>query len=264
MYISDANNIIFPETTSALYVTYPEFNSAVTRIDADISAEIAARKAGDNDLLEKINNEKTARENGDADLLRKINIEIQDRKDAITTEKTEREDALENHRLSSTPHPNLTFDGIGGSLPTSRLSGTISDSQIGDVSSSKITGTFSTDKISGLQNYVETHSQGGISNQSLNENGYVKFDGGLIFQWGTTVEGYFSENRIMDIHFPISFPHKCFAISSSIWIHNDGWVDHWVQILSYDTSGFKCKTMADDDHSGAGADRGCSYIAVGY
>ena len=89
MYISDANNIIFPETTSALYVTYPEFNTAVTRIDADISAEIAARKAGDNDLLEKINNEKTARENGDADLLRKINIEIQDRKDAITTEKND-------------------------------------------------------------------------------------------------------------------------------------------------------------------------------
>ena len=149
VYISEVNNIIFPETTSALYVTYPEFYTAVTRIDADISAEIAARKAGDNDLLEKINNEKIACENGDADLLRKINAEIQDRENAITTEKTEREDALENHRLSSNPHPNLTFDGINGSLATSRLSGLITNDQIQSVTRSKLTGSVAGSLISG-------------------------------------------------------------------------------------------------------------------
>ena len=88
---------------------------------------------------------------------------------------------LTTHINSSTPHPNLTFDGIGGSLATSRLSGQITNDQIQSVAGSKltgsvaaslisgaltgatigagsVTGTFSTDKISGLQDFVKDNS----------------------------------------------------------------------------------------------------------
>ena len=107
---------------------------------------------------------------------------------------------LTTHINSSTPHPNLTFDGIDGKLATSRLSGQITNSQIESVAGSKLTGSvaassisgaltgatigagnvtgvFSTDKISGLENFVKANG-----NVTAGNN-YFKV-GKYIFQWG--------------------------------------------------------------------------------
>ena len=49
------------------------------------------------------------------------------------------------------------------------------------------------------------------SNQSLGTNGYQKFPGGLIIQWGTCT----SNTTAVAVTFPIAFPNNCFAVTIS-------------------------------------------------
>lgn len=55
---------------------------------------------------------------------------------------------------------------------------------------------------------------GGIVDELLEENGYVKFANGLILQWGT--------NQPSPITFPISFVSKCLTVVPQLQASGDG------------------------------------------
>ena len=50
------------------------------------------------------------------------------------------------------------------------------------------------------------------TNQSLAMNGYQKLPGGLIIQWGTTLD---NNNTVATVSFPIAFPNSCLGVVGS-------------------------------------------------
>ena len=83
--------------------------------------------------------------------------------DKIATTKTELTTALTNHINSTDPHPNLQLTTLKGNLPASRLSGTLSETQLPYISSSKITGNFDAYRISGLEDYIKSYVKSSIT-----------------------------------------------------------------------------------------------------
>ena len=61
---------------------------------------------------------------------------------------------------------------------------------------------------SDIQSYIDANS-GSIVAQSLGVNGYVKFDSGLIIQWGKTT----LTDSLVYVNFPYVFPHACLSIT---------------------------------------------------
>ena len=133
-----------------------------------------------------------------------------------------------------------------------------------------VKGTFSTDKISGLQNFVESHSQGGIANQSLNENGYVKFDGGLTFIWGTFEHIGGGSDPGSDVtYFSHTLEHyfntKGLAIFLQLYETNDNAEDNreWT-LLAYDLTARDFKYQIARGPAGNFSGLNISYLAIGY
>lgn len=104
----------------------------------------------------------------------------------------------------------------------------------------------------------------GSKSSSITDNGYVILDNGLIIQWGKT--NAIPTQEILNRHvFSIPFPHKCFTISlTTDCNYTTGWydVDVWVQLASYDRTGFSFAPQA----ASLGWDRPlyAHFIAIGY
>lgn len=69
-------------------------------------------------------------------------------------------------------------------------------------------------------------------------NGYVKFDNGLIMQWGKIPNVRFDEAHYENIMFPIKFPHMCFSIVCSVQQQNKVSGVRVAYLISYDQSQF--------------------------
>ena len=108
-------------------------------------------------------------------------------------------------------------------------------------------------------------SQSDSSNQDpglfSDNGGYYKFPNGLIMQWGNVYNLPYHDTNIKT-YFPISFPHKCFSISSSRTYDIRGHAENqWSVIKSYDNQGFYIYADCDSDFLGK---INSSWIAIGY
>ena len=94
----------------------------------------------------------------------------------------------------------------------------------------------------------------GVADQSLNENGYIEFDNGLIIQWGVVHNA--AHGVVQTVTFPTAFPNACWA----------GFVAHGTsQYWSYqaDTSFVKVgNTQAKMVQTGTGT-RDLYWLAIG-
>ncbi len=101
------------------------------------------------------------------------------------------------------------------------------------------------------------------SGQSLTANGYQKFPGGLILQWGTQAVGDYSSgvNDPKNVSFPLTYPNAClFALV--------GWTDPQattlegaIVITSKTTSGF---TAQYTEISAGVENMSINWLALGY
>ena len=178
---------------------------------------------------------------------------------------------LTTHINSSTPHPNLTFDGIKGLLATSRLSGTISDSQISGVSSNKITGTFSTDKISGLQSFVENNipDEFRIITKKSSDQSCVQFGNEFRIITGTTTKDFFKTESKKIISFPYGgFSNTCICVLAQVIEYYDthSAADYMPFLNGWTKSDFTVTLLRDNFEEGTTGSNelALSYIAFGY
>jgi len=88
------------------------------------------------------------------------------------------------------------------------------------------------------------------ANQSFTGNGYQKFPGGLIIQWGFVPD----TGTTMSVTFPIAFPTACAGISAQI-IRNSANFQS-IAVSSPTTTGFNIYWDSNAD--------GVNYIAIGY
>ena len=168
---------------------------------------------------------------------------------------------LTAHINSSTPHPNWkpTLSSLDGNLDVSRITG--------NWPLSKTSGTLDASKVSGLDAAITAKipasSGDGITDSTLNTNGYVKFKNGLIIQWGVhkAVSGAWEHS----VTFPIPFPNTCYTVVATCF-PNEGtaarqYGDDWESdfyINNWNTSGFNAFSHVED--KGA---TDLTYIAIG-
>ena len=177
---------------------------------------------------------------------------------------------LTKHINSSNPHPNykpsVSWSDLKNKPGLDDLSGTLSASKVkGELTNA----TIASGKITGLEAFVNgkiPESKGdGITNANLSENGHVKFNNGLIIQWGVSSK---AKGTIGHVTFPIKFPNKCFVVSGSTYL-KDGNINGKsyggtyckFQITQWDASGFGFDTQTEDYDDWSGY---ASYIAIGY
>lgn len=120
--------------------------------------------------------------------------------------------ALTKHINDTNPHPNYK-----PSISWSELTGT--KPNLADFN-----GNLSTSRITGLQKFVEdlipkdsgeeTDKGDGITESNLAENGYAKFNNGLIIQWGKTERHSSSTSSYTTFTdtFPTSFSTVCYLV----------------------------------------------------
>lgn len=98
------------------------------------------------------------------------------------------------------------------------------------------------------------------ANQSLSENGYQKLPGGLIIQWGVTLNAL-SPNTGVTVNFPISFPNLNFIGLATL----NGRESVGLSSALYDkVSNSQCFISSDGDSSSTGPARKIFWIAIGY
>ena len=112
-----------------------------------------------------------------------------------------------------------------------------------------------------------TYHLGGIIDKVLGQNGYIKFDNGLIIQWGKFLES----DGAADIRsFPIEFPNQCFAAAvcdplnstNSNSVNVSDAYDSWIEPIS--KSKFYIGLDDDfEDHQAGSVKRYVSMIAIG-
>ena len=102
-------------------------------------------------------------------------------------------------------------------------------------------------------------SQGSNKSSSITDNGYVKFDNGLILQWGLIPKDSWRYN----VSFPIPFPHKCFNIlfSRINYNENNTW-EHTPVIRSWNNSQFSIEVRGTDRNTFSGFY--IPWVALGY
>ena len=104
---------------------------------------------------------------------------------------------------------------------------------------------------------AEAEQSGGITGQSLGANGYVKYNNGLIMQWGYDsrwVSDRWHGTQGMYVSFPIPFPHQCYSvIPTTRALHWDSTVDY-----SWDRTRFHISTWNESGGNGV------TWVAFGY
>ena len=186
--------------------------------------------------------------------------------DADTIDASTVNTMLTNHINSTNPHPKWKItpswaditnkpglDDLGGTLTASKVTGAL------------VNATIPSGNVTGLEAFVNgkipADKGDGITESALAANGRVKFKNGLMILWGSTsnifqsgVEGTYS--------FPTKFSSSCFSVQLTYKRKTD-FDDTWVQLISYDKNGFKCRRQADDDHTTQDTGIGVEYIAIG-
>ena len=118
---------------------------------------------------------------------------------------------LQSHINSTNPHPNwkpsLKFSDITGTLDGSRITGTLTNAYID--------ATHVNNLKSFINNNVTIPNKGdGITGSNLGNDGYIKFNNGLIVQWGKTADqhDYVDPNTGITHNFTTPFPSQCFTV----------------------------------------------------
>lgn len=121
--------------------------------------------------------------------------------------------ALTNHINSTNPHPNYkpNWSDLTGTKPN------LADFN-GNLPMSRITGNLDASRITNLPS--GGGSGDGITESTLGENGYIKFNNGLIFQWWksklyqtlVSTEDSFDNTHIYYENFLIPFQDVCFRM----------------------------------------------------
>lgn len=108
---------------------------------------------------------------------------------------------------------NIDGSNITGTIPAYKVLGALTQS------------TIEAGKVTGLTEFVNEIIDGGgssdkgygITQSSLNINGYAKFWNGLIVQWGKhDVEKSTGNAQLGDVTFPTGFYSKCFCVMLSV------------------------------------------------
>ena len=174
------------------------------------------------------------------------------------------------HINSTNPHPNykpsVSWSDLTGKPGLDDLSGTLSASKVkGELTNV----TIASGKVTGLEAFVNgkipASSGDGITNSNLSENGYVKFNNGLIIQWGVSSK---SVDTIGHVTFPIKFPNKCLVVSGNTYLKDgningkqyDGSYCRF-HINQWNESGFGFSSQIESYDNWSGY---ASYIAIGY
>lgn len=128
--------------------------------------------------------------------------------------------ALTNHINSTNPHPNykpsVSWSDLTGTKPN------LADLN-GNLPMSRITGNLDASRINGLPTGDRTDKGDGITESTLAQSGYVKFNNGFIFQWWTSKLYQFSpdsDDFVKKSHtyyenFLTPFQNSCFRMWSS-------------------------------------------------
>lgn len=95
-------------------------------------------------------------------------------------------------------------------------------------------------------------SAGGIVAQSLGTNGYVKFAGGLVIQWGSVS---CANNTTATVSWPISFPNVCLGAVGSVNTGTEGDINSKV---------FSWSTTQVTVFNGEGSTADVFVVAIGY
>lgn len=168
-----------------------------------------------------------------------------------------------NHVNSANPHPNLQLATLGGNLDVSRITG---NWPLNRVSGTLGTGNMDINGLkSNLQSWVEGLG-GGVSDQSISANGYLKFKNGLMIEWGK-IPGTDDNNTVhdYDVNFHTPFPHECFVVTCGIVDNtnkgtgSDGASHNWgnaivMRVRTLSKTGFTLYTHVFERR----------YIAIGY
>ena len=154
--------------------------------------------------------------------------------------------SLQEHINSTNPHPkwkpSLSFEDITGNLDGSRITGTLTNAYI------------DADHVNNLKSFIEKNAPDkgdGITGSDIKNNGYVKFNNGLILQWATRFISDFKGEGKYSVTFPVSFESGCYGLSADIVFEADD-VDidanSWVQILqsTITKSGFAYRLQSAD------------------
>lgn len=139
--------------------------------------------------------------------------------------------ALKDNDLTPSELEELKTGNILGSRVIGTVAGNIDGSNItGTIPAYKVLGaltqsTIEAGKVTGLTEFVNEIIDGGgssdkgygITQSSLNINGYAKFGNGLIVQWGKhDVEKSTGNAQLGDVTFPTGFYSKCFCVMLSV------------------------------------------------
>ena len=172
---------------------------------------------------------------------------------------------IKAHIDSTNPHPNwkpsLSFSDITGNLDASRVHGELTNA------------TIDAGKVNGLKDFITTTAPNkgdGITGSNIKDNGYVKFNNGLIIQWGNNYADKTGDSATITVNFPIPFSSSCFAVSLSTRLDtHSGLADVWAELLQdkVTKTGFSYQFQyTTDSYAGMGGFSGkigVSYIAIG-
>ena len=163
--------------------------------------------------------------------------------------------ALTNHINSTNPHPYYkpSWSDLTGTKPN------LADFN-GNLPMSRITGNLDASRITNLPS-----SGDGITEDDISGNGYVKFNNGLIFQWGVDLKDT-SGAWEHSVTFPVAFPSICFSVVASCYVNDGGtepkfWGDdneNDFYINNWSKTGFNAISHVEDFGGTA-----ISYVAIG-
>lgn len=94
--------------------------------------------------------------------------------------------------------PSMSFSDISGNLDASKVSGKLTNANI------------DTGKVNGLEAFVKGLIPVGITDSSLNSNGYVNFYDKFMLQWGTN--DILTDSSGHYVNFPKQFSSKCLHV----------------------------------------------------
>ena len=161
---------------------------------------------------------------------------------------------LTNHINSTNPHPNYSpsWSDLTNKPNLADLSG--------NLPMSRITGNLDASRITNLPD-----SGDGITDDDISGNGYVKFNNGLIIQWGVDLKDA-SGAWEHSVTFPIAFPSICFSVVASCYVNDGGtapkfWGDdneNDFYINNWSKTGFNAVSHVEDFGGTA-----ISYVAIG-
>ena len=169
---------------------------SLSKLQSALNTEISQRKAEDSKL-----------EAADNNLQQQINKEVADRKSAITT--------LQNDVNSKYEELKNLYNNLKGRLDGSEFVKSKDAANNIALKYEQKDGE-STKSLHGYVDGVEVPLASQKSNIYTNGTGYIKFDNGLIMQFGILHNALFDENHYEIAVFPIQFPHACLNVQTSV------------------------------------------------